>query len=144
MNRFTLAASLFAVSLSAPAFAANAPADIVAIEGNWAKAMANKDMAALKTIIAPDWHGQNASGKLTSRAEFLTGFASGKDVTKSMTNHDVHVRFAGGLAIAQGMDSEVSSHNGKSTSGEYSWTDVYEKRAGHWVAIASQVTKVDK
>jgi hypothetical protein len=44
--------------------------------------------------------------------------------------------------VVQGFDDETSSENGKDTSGTYSWTDVFEKRNGHWVAVASQTTKV--
>jgi hypothetical protein len=59
-----------------------------------------------------------------------------------MSNHDVNVRVMRNVAIVQGMDDEKSSYKGKDGSGTYSWTDVFEKRGGKWVAIASQVTKV--
>jgi len=32
--------------------------------------------------------------------------------------------------------------NGKKISEVYSWLDVYQKRNGHWVAVASQNAKV--
>jgi hypothetical protein len=44
--------------------------------------------------------------------------------------------------VVQGYDDETSSEKGKDTSGTYSWTDVFQKRNGHWVAVASQTTKV--
>ena len=31
---------------------------------------------------------------------------------------------------------------GKDSSGTYSWTDVFQNRGGHWLAVASQTTKV--
>lgn len=138
------ATAAFAASLVSPAMAAPPGADVVALEASWSKAVVAHDFAMIKAIIAPDWHGQNTSGKYTDRAALLADLVSGKDKVSSMTNHDVHVRFVGNLAIAQGMDTEVSSHDGKSTSGTYSWMDVFEKRAGHWVAIASQNTLVKK
>jgi hypothetical protein len=58
-----------------------------------------------------------------------------------MTNHDVSARVMGNMAVVQGADDEKSSYNGKDTSGSYTWMDVFEKRGGKWVAIASQVTK---
>lgn len=137
-------AALFAGLAVGPAFAAAPGGDIVALEAAWSRAMVAHDVAAIKTIVAPDWHGQNPSGPMSDRAKLLADITGGHDKVSKMTNHDVKVRYVGGVAIAQGMDNEISSHDGKSTSGEYSWTDVFEKRGGHWVAVASQVTKVMK
>jgi hypothetical protein len=47
----------------------------------------------------------------------------------------------GDMAVVQGADDEKSTEKGKDTSGSYTWTDVFAKRGGKWVAIASQVTK---
>ena len=44
----------------------------------------------------------------------------------------------------QGADTETSSDGGKDTSGVYTWTDVYQKRGGKWMVVASQVTPVKK
>lgn len=69
----------------------------------------------------------------------MKSLAEGTDKNSAMTNHDVHVRLVGAdLAIVQGQDTETSTHKGKSASGAYSWTDIFQKRDGRWVAIASQ------
>jgi hypothetical protein len=44
--------------------------------------------------------------------------------------------------VVQGSDDEKSTHNGKDTSGTYTWTDVFQKRGGRWMVIASQDTPV--
>lgn len=135
---------LCAVLLALPAtsLAATPEQDLVAREASWSKALVNHDMPMLKQIVAPDWTGQNQEGRRADRAQFLNGIASGEDKISSMTNHDVHARVIGDVAIVQGMNDEVSTHKGKSTSGTYSWTDVFQKRNGQWVAIASQNTPV--
>ena len=137
-----MACTVAATTLATASFAATPADELVAKEASWSKAMVAKDVTALKEIIAPDWIGQNQTGKQTTRTEFLAGITSGEDKMSSMTNHDVHVRIVGDLAIVQGMDTEESSHKGASTSGVYSWTDVFQKRGGKWVAIASQNTPV--
>jgi uncharacterized protein (TIGR02246 family) len=117
--------------------------ELMALEDSWVKALQARDSATLNRIIAADWHGQNQSGTWYDRDAMVKSFLNGTDKITKANNHDVHVRFVGtDLAIVQGRDTEVSTHKGKSSSGDYSWTDVFQKRDGQWVAIASQNTPV--
>ena len=139
-------ALLLVLPLASTAYAAPKPAapeqDLINMETAWAKALVAHDTAALNRIVAPDWHGQNQGGKWYDRAAMVSSVGT-TDKYSAMTNHDLHVRFVGAdMAIVQGMDTETSTHKGKSSSGVYSWTDIYQKRGGHWVAIASQNTPV--
>lgn len=146
ITRLVSAAGL-AMALAVPQMTMAAPQasdELIAIEGRWASAMVGKDWAALETIVAPDWTGQNPGGKLTDRATLMAEFRSGRNLITAMKNHDLHVRVVGDIGIVQGMDDETSSFDGKDTSGSWSWTDIYQRRAGKWVAIASQVTPVSK
>ena len=139
---------LFAAAMAfAPALAQAAPAPsdaLVTMEANWSKAMVAKDWATVDGIIASDWTGQNDAGKLTTKAMLLGDYKSGKSSISAMTNHDVHARLVGDIGIVQGMNDETSTYDGKDTSGTYSWTDVYQRRGGKWVVIASQVTRITK
>lgn len=127
----------------APAKSASSEQELVNEEAAWAKAMVARDGAVLNHIMAADWHGQDHSGKWVDRKTVVDAYVNGTDKISAMANHDLHVKFVGNdVAIVQGMDNETSAYKGKSTSGTYSWTDVYQKRGGQWVAIASQVTKV--
>ena len=140
-----MAAAVTAGFVALGARAADDPkAELVKLEADWSKASVAKDAAAVGRILAPDWTGQNSSGKIETREKALADMKAGKDVATSMTNHDVRVRIVGDIAIVQGADDEKSSHEGKDTSGTYVWTDIFQKRAGHWVAIASQSTQVKK
>jgi hypothetical protein len=68
---------------------------------------------------------------------------SGPEKLTSEVNHDLHVRFLGNdFAAVHGMDNESGMMAGKKVNEVYSWLDLYEKRGGHWVAIASQSAKV--
>ena len=117
--------------------------ELIALEDAWVKALQSRDATTLNTIIAPDWHAQNQSGTWYDRASMVKSYTDGTEKIMKATNHDVHVRFVGtDIAIVQGRDTEESTHKGKSSSGEYSWTDVFQKRDGKWVAIASQNTPV--
>ena len=132
-----------ASAASAQPKAANNPQDLVNIETAWSKAAVARDAAALSRIVAPDWTGQNEHGKMMNRAAMIKHTVAGPEKLSAMTNHDVHVRFIGNdHAIVQGMDNETGMTKGKKVNQVYSWTDIFEKRGGHWVAIASQNTPV--
>lgn len=136
-------AAIFALVI--PAAAADmvqAQQQLVDVEAAWSKAMTQKDIPALSAIIGDDWLEQNDSGKPETKVGFLADIKSGDMSVTSMTNHDLHVRLFHGTAVVQGMDDEKSAFKGKDTSGTYTWMDVFRKRAGKWVAVASQVTKV--
>jgi hypothetical protein len=136
-------ALVLASGASAQAKAANDPQELINMEAAWAKASVARDAAALSRIVASDWHGQNHQGKYYDRAAMIHEIVAGDEKLSSMANHDLHVRFLGAdHAIVQGMDDESGVTKGMTVHEVYSWTDVYEKRNGHWVAVASQNTKV--
>jgi len=111
------------------------------IERDWAAAFVHKDRAALGRILAPDWSGQYPWGN-EDRAQALAAIVSGKAHMESMTLRTMRVRVFGDIAFIAGSDDEKSSYAGKDTSGHFSWTDIYARRNGRWLAIASQLTSV--
>lgn len=136
-------AVVLAAAVPAQAQAANNPQELIDMEAAWAKAAVARDAGALNRIVAADWHGQNQKGKIYDRATMVRETTTGAERLTSMVNHDLHVRFLGpDHAIVQGMDDESGVLKGKKVNEVYSWTDVYERRDGKWVAIASQNTKV--
>lgn len=137
---------ILVVALASAASAAppaNNPQDLVNLETAWSKALVARDSAALNRIVAPDWSGHSAQGKLINRADMMQHELNGPEKLTAMANHDVHVRFIGpDHAIVQGMDNESGVTKGKKVNEVYSWADIFAKRDGHWVAIASQNTPV--
>ncbi|CAN5164113.1 hypothetical protein BH09PSE2_BH09PSE2_00890 [soil metagenome] len=113
--------------------------ELVAIEAAWTKASAARNFAALEAALAPDWRGQNDGGAST-RAEMLAKSKADKERVSSAVNRDVHVRILGDVAVVQGFEDDVGKAAGKPFKRTYSWTDVFQKRDGRWLAIASQNT----
>jgi ketosteroid isomerase-like protein len=107
------------------------------------EAMIHKDLATLDRLVGEDWTIQSDSGTLGTKAGFLSDVRSGALVVSSFKLHDVHVRVLGNVAFVQGFDDEVSSYKGKDNSGTYNWLDVWEKRDGRWVSVATQLTRVE-
>lgn len=146
MRRVAIAGAA-ALALVASASAAWATEDatktLTDLEAKWTKASLTKDAPVVDGILASDWHGQNRSGKRADKAKAMSELKSPDDKTTMAANRDVTVRVFGDIAVVQGADDEKSTHKRKDTSGAYTWTDVFQKRGGKWLAIASQTTKTE-
>jgi hypothetical protein len=139
---FALAAAAFVPS-GAPAAPAPAEAELVALEQAYAKALISRDVDFLKAYYAPDWRGGDWMG-FAAKTNILNLVKSGRYVIRSMTLGDLKVRIVGDVGIVQGVDEEVSSMHGRDTSGTWGFTDVFVRRAGRWVAVASQTTRIER
>ena len=64
-------------------------------------------------------------------------------VVRSMELRDLKVRLFGDIAVVRGVDEEVTSLGGKDTSGKWTFTDVFARRDGLWVAVASHTSEVE-
>jgi ketosteroid isomerase-like protein len=122
-----------------PANQAALEAEFRKIENQWAEADKTKDATALGRLLADDWIFLGPSG-LETKAQHLAGLKAGGDKLESITFIDMKVRLFGNVAVITGHEHEKSTNNGKDTSGDYLWTDVFVKRQGHWLAVNSQDT----
>lgn len=55
---------------------------------------------------------------------------------------DMKVRVFGDTAVVTGTDDEITMTDGKKSSDHYVWTDVFVKRNGKWLAVASQTVQI--
>jgi hypothetical protein len=135
---------LFLLTLIATPALAQSPAEreLIALEHRYARALIAKDIAFLRAYYAPEWRGGNWNGFYT-RSTLLQRLADRRYLVKSMRLRDVRARVIGNVGIVQGVDEEVTSMNGRDTSGLWGFTDIFERRGGRWVAIASQTTRID-
>jgi hypothetical protein len=142
MNRLvsTLAASLL---FTHPATTQTTEQRIAQYEAALGQAMIHKDLATLSNLVADDWTIQNDSGTTGTKAGFIDDVRSGALVVTSFKLHNIHVRMLGNVAFVQGFDDEESSYKGKPSNGTYNWLDVWVNRNGHWVSVATQLTKVE-
>jgi hypothetical protein len=120
---------------------ADAEQELVRLEHAYAQALMRKDRAFLMRYYATDWRGGNWMGFWT-KSTMLKAVLDERYVVKSMTLRDLKTRVVGRIGIVQGVDDEVTSVDGKDTSGKWSFTDIFEYRNGQWVAIASHTAEV--
>jgi ketosteroid isomerase-like protein len=144
MRSLLLAISCSAGLLAAvpAAAAANDEATLKAIEVKWGQALLKGDAATVNGLTAPEWTIQSSTPKPISRADAAKDMTSGRQKFTSYAVRDMRVRVMGDVAVVMGYDDEKSSYDGKDTSGTYSFTDVFQRRGGKWLAVATQVGKV--
>jgi ketosteroid isomerase-like protein len=111
------------------------------IEQAWLNAEKNHDVAAFEKIVADDWIAITPEGKSQTKAERAAEIKAGH--IDSATLDDMKVRVFGDTAVVTGTDNEVSSEDGKKSSNHYVWTDVFVKRNGKWLAVASQTAQIN-
>jgi ketosteroid isomerase-like protein len=112
------------------------------MEDDWQNALKNKDGATLKRIIAEDWAATDDKGKVLNRDAYISQTTSNTDVSESNENFDMQVRVYGDTAVVTGGSKEKGTRGGTPYTDTYRWTDVFVKRGGSWLAVASQWMKV--
>lgn len=139
--------SVPAIQSAPPPLTGSAPdpardeAELIRLEREYARALMTKDRAFLMRFYAPDWRGGNWMG-FWSKSTMLKSVLNARYVIKSMNVRDLKVRLMGDVAIVQGVDEEVTSVDGKDTSGKWAFTDVFHRRDGQWVAVASHTSEI--
>ena len=113
-------------------------------EQEWADALVKRDQAVIDRIESPDWMLADAEGNLVSKAKADADLKSGAVAFESVHNDELRVRVFGDTAIAYGLVTEKIKFQGKDTSDQCRFTDVFIKRDGRWQAISTHLSRVAK
>ncbi len=111
-----------------------------AMEQAWLNAEKHHDAAAFEKIVADDWIAITPDGKSQTRTERAAEIKAAH--TTSVTMGDMKVRVFGDTAVVTGTDDETTLENGQTSTDHYVWTDVFVKRNGKWLAVASQTSQI--
>jgi len=111
-----------------------------AMEHDWLNAEKNHDTAAFEKIVADDWIAIGPDGKTQTKAERAAEIKAAH--ITSATMGDMKVRVFGDTAVVTGTDDESTMEDGKKSGDHYAWTDVFVKRNGKWLAVASQTAQI--
>ncbi len=110
------------------------------MEQAWLDAEKNHDATAFDKLVADDWVAISPAGKHETKAERAAEIKATR--ITSATLGDMKVRVFGDTAVVTGFDDEVTVVDGKKSSDRYVWTDVFVKRNGKWLAVASQTAQI--
>ena len=136
---------LMVAGLATAGFGASADSELKAIEQQWLDAYLKSDPAFVKNLEAEDYSIIEPDGAVSTKAQDVKSTTDKTFVLKSATMSDFKCRMVGdNCAVVTVMLKMSGTDEGKDFSGDYRGTDVFEKKNGKWMAVASQLTKVGK
>ena len=136
---------LMVAGLATASFGASAETELKAIEQQWNDAYMKGDPAFIKNIEAEDYTITEPDGTVSTKAQDIKSVTDKTFVLKSATMSDFKCRMLGdNYAVVTAALKMSGSDDGKEFSGDFRALDVFEKKDGKWMAVASQLTKVQK
>jgi ketosteroid isomerase-like protein len=111
------------------------------LERDWADAEKAGDSEKIGRIVADDWIGVDNDGRKLTKEQLIARLKSGSAKAESIELGPMDVKILGNTAVVQGSDIEIGTMNGKHTSVEIIWMDVFANRDGKWVCVRSQSAK---
>jgi uncharacterized protein DUF4440 len=106
-------------------------AEVLKVEDAFRLAKLQNDIEALRRILADEYTGVNQYGARRDKAEVIELFRAFK--LSSLTRAEADVRFAGGIAIVIGAQTEVNPAGRE----KLVFTRVYVKRGVGWQLLSS-------
>ncbi|MBS1528243.1 MAG: nuclear transport factor 2 family protein [Bacteroidetes bacterium] len=109
---------------------------------DWISAYVTRDTAVMSRIFAEDLALVSPNGTTFRKRDILKNLLSPKQEYLSIKVDTVSVKLRGNIGLVSAKATAVVKANGQTHTIQTSYLDVYEKRDGRWVAIASQVALV--
>lgn len=136
---------LMVAGFATAGFGAGADAELKAIEQQWLDAYIKSDAAFLKNVEADDYTIVGPDGAVTTKAEDIKSVTEKKFVLKTATMSDFKCRMMGdNYAVVTAALKMSGTDDGEEFSGDFRALDVFEKKDGKWMAVASQLTEIKK
>lgn len=141
--KITLVTLMMVVGLVANAFGAGAEAELKTLSQQWLDAYTKGDPSFLKANLAEDYTITEPDGTVSTKADDIKSVTDKKFVLKSASMSDFKCRMIGdNTAVATATLKISGSDDGEEFSGDYRGMDVWEKKDGKWMCVASQMTKI--
>ena len=126
----------------------NAPVEtkLKQMEDAWAKALQDKDQAAVGNMVADDYAGITSKGEHQNKSQLLDEVKTSNDTLSASTNDSMEVHVYGpNLATVVGMSTEKGKDkDGKQFSRSFGWVDTWMERNGKWEYIGEAVMQLKK
>jgi ketosteroid isomerase-like protein len=115
---------------------------IIALDRKRMQAMAEKDIATLRTVLADDLIYTHSSARLDSKQSLIGAMESGATVYTAVEPSDVKSQDLGDAVVLTGVAAISVMSNGKPNSFRVRFTDVYTRRDGKWQMVTWQSTRL--
>jgi ketosteroid isomerase-like protein len=122
----------------------NDAGQLLYMEREWNDASKNRDMAWFERNYAEDATDiSGRTGELHTKAEELVSMKNDKTVLESLVLSDMNVRIEGNTAVVTGINHvRGRDDKGKAFDRRSRFTDVFVKRDGRWLVLATQGTLI--
>ena len=111
--------------------------ELLALHRDYVASVQHNDGGRFEEILAEDFVCSNPDGSLVDRSAFLAQTARPVTIT-SLAAEDVRVRVLGDVAIIHARTTYRTA-SGEQRCGRY--TEVWQRRAGTWLAVSAHVTR---
>ena len=105
-------------------------------------AMAQKDVAALKTMLCKGLVYTHSSGRQDTKESIIANMESGSTVYTSVVPSEVKAQDLGNAVVLTGIAAISVMNHGKPNAFRVRFTDVYENQNGTWRLVTWQSTKI--
>jgi len=115
---------------------------LMQISRDWTNAIVNKDRAALDSIMAADY-AANDNGETRTKRQVIARILGSASKVESIETTNMQAMVFGDTGVVHGVSTGEGTIGGDDISGQYRWTDIFERRDGTWQAVASYGTSVE-
>ena len=112
------------------------------IEQRLAKAILNSDFETYGVILAPEWTTIDLTCHILTKSQVLQEFAAYDRQIEEAKIDEMKVKDFGDFAVVTGRSTFKGKYKGQPVSVVLRFTDVFVKRDGRWLVVASQGTQV--
>lgn len=113
-------------------------AEITHLEHQFSEAAMKGDNASIESLLAPEFMGVDPSGREISRAQVLAEQKIPDRVIEVLRHDNIRVRVFGDSAVVFAVTVMKGTYKGKAFAGEFPYMRVWVRRAGRWLAVATQ------
>jgi ketosteroid isomerase-like protein len=105
-------------------------------------AMAEKDVATLRKVLADDLIYTHSSARLDTKQSLIGAMESGATVYTSVEPSEVVAQDLGSVVVLTGVAAISVNSGGKPNSFRVRFTDVYADKGGQWQMVTWQSTRL--
>lgn len=121
--------------------AGNGPA-VIELDRKRMTAMAQKDVATLKALIADELIYCHSSARLDTKQSLIGNMETGATVYAAVEPSDVQAQDLGDAVVLTGVAAISVTSGGNAMKFRVRFTDVWAKRAGGWQMVVWQSTRL--
>ena len=141
MQSMTVALILTIVLAQAAASSQDVTTELTQFEQRLAATYKNGDCAGWGAMLAPDWTVIHITGEVITKAQALETCPASAATIASLAIDQVTVRQFGDAAVVTGR-TRIATRAPNAVQITLRFTDVFSRRSGRWLVVASHATRL--